>query len=506
MKFFRKTLTVVLALVMLAGAFSAAACSGGAGQQTASDLTQGQSPDTPGESQTEPAETEPQFNFADYGGEEFVIYHRSHTVSDYKALYIIPSEDDSDVVSQEALRRNMIVENKFNIKLVALETDNPYSTITQDINSGECPYELVLDKRKNLGPLGMNGALVNLNSLEADYTTHWWDAKAAYGYSICGRLFVVPNDVSIANLGGCRFFYFNKEVLENFNLKSPYDFAGNNEWTLENFSLLVKSVSAPNSDGSLGIYGLVDEDTSIRNHCLVGCGVEWLTKVDEETFECKIGTDYADRSQDYLDRMKALLSDKTCVMEMAEASNLDPTHKSDYSHKYDHSRALFAQGHFLFTHSSMNCAYQFADMKKGFGVIMNPKYDSNQEEYYHKMDTNTLIFAIPKLSGIDAQKSVDILDYWGYVASSTSMEAFYELTLKAKRASDPTAAEVLDTVKASICYPISDLYNTGSTKIDIGSFISDSASTSVTKAWKAHSRTIPKSISKVVETIQALDD
>ena len=506
MKSLKIALTLLLAAAVLSGALMAVSCSNGGGGGTAQEQTSAAVHGNESTGDTEPPETEPAFNFKDYGGEDFVVYHRSHTVNDYKGLYIVPGDDDSDTISQEAIRRNMIVENKFNIKIVALEVDNPYSTVTKDINSGECLYHLVLDKRKNIGPLGLNGALVNLNSLEADYTTHWWDAKAAYNYSVCGKLFVVPNDVSIANLGGCRFFYFNKEVLDNFNLKSPYEYAENNEWVLENFINMVKAVSAPNSDGTLGIYGLVNEDTSIRNHCLVGCGIDWLTKIDEETFECKIGTDYADRTQDYLDRMKALLNDKSCVMEMGEASSLDPTHASEYSHKYDHSRALFAQGHFLFTHSSMNCAYQFAEMKKGFGVIMNPKYDSDQSEYYHKMDTNTLIFAIPKLNGLDAQKTVDILDYWGYVASSTSMEAFYELTLKTKRASDPTAAWVLDTVKASICYPISDIYSSGKTSMDIGGFISSAANSGVTKAWKSYSRPIPNALKKVVELMQALDD
>ncbi len=496
-------LSCLLAAVMIAA--SLAACAGPSGGDNTTPAAPPPEDQTPGPD-TAPAETEPSFRFADYGGDEFVVYQRRQDLNDYAGKYIVPDESASDVISDEAVRRNLIVSQKFNIEIKAIETNNPYSTIMQDINGGECPYDLVLDRRRYVAPLGLDGALVNLNKLEADYTTHWWDAKAAYSYSAGGKLFVIPNDVSVGNLEGARFFFFNKQVLEDFHLTSPYEYVSKNEWILDTFISMVKSVSAPNADGTLGVYGLLDEDNSVRNHCLVGCGVEWITKVDENTFEVRIGTDYALRAQDYLDKINALRADVSCCLEMAEASGMDPAGSADYEHKYDHGRGLFAQGHFLFTQSQMECAYQFADMAKGFGVVVNPKYDADQAEYYHKMDSNSIIFCIAKLSGIDAQKTVNILDYWGYVASSTSMEAYYELTLKIKRASDPTTAEMLDTVKASIAYPISDLFTSGSYKIDVGALVNDASTTSVAKAWSAHQKSIGLTIKRVMTKLGELED
>ena len=86
------------------------------------------------------------------------------------------------------------------------------------------------------------------------------------------------------------------------------------------------------------------------------------------------------------------------------------------------------------------------------------------------------------------------------------MEAFYELTLKTKRATDPTAAEMLDTVKASICYPISDIFATGNYTITVGDLINLAAAKGVSLAWKTYSKTIPKSIDRVVGKVRELAD
>ena len=88
------------------------------------------------------------------------------------------------------------------------------------------------------------------------------------------------------------------------------------------------------------------------------------------------------------------------------ARKLDAANQSKYGDQYVHTRALFSQGHFLFVEASMGGALRdFEEMPKGAGVVMNPKYDSNQPDYYHKIDKNAIIWAIPK----DPTASTDML-------------------------------------------------------------------------------------------------
>ncbi len=500
MKRTTKALSLFLAALMLLAMLAATACGGETGQN---ETTTGGGPavNTSGEGSEGPAQTEYKFSDKKHGGAEWVIYMRPQNLLNYGSKYVLPSEDASDIISQQSVIRNQQTEDRFDIRIVGIEYDHPVNTILQDVKSGGKPYDVILDQRRYLSPLGLSGALVNLNDLDVDFNTHWWDGKAAYYYSAAGKLFVIPNDASISNLGGVRFFFFNKEVLENFRLTSPYEYADKNEWTLATFFQMVKSVSAPNSDGTLGVYGLVNEEGAVRNAMLVGAGIPWLTKVDENTFECQIGTAYAQRAQNYFDQLKLMVQDKNSCIDFDTAHGMDAAGAGAYGDKFSHCRGLFAQGHFLFVHSIMDAANEFTDMKKGFGVIMNPKYDADQEEYYHMMDYNSIIFGLPNFAEANPQDTIEIMDYWGYVASQTSMEAYYELTLKTKRASDPIAAGVLDTVKSSIGYSLFEVYSNGTYAINIPDLVTSAYTTNVTKGWASWRKNIENSIKKIMDAI-----
>jgi ABC-type glycerol-3-phosphate transport system substrate-binding protein len=504
---------LALALFLILAAASAAlmtACSdayGPGGRQSSQSSSGGD--DSPGVrsdgDEGTPALTEPAFSDAKYGGEDFTVYMRSHKAANYPGRYIVPEEGESDVISLEAVRRNYMVEERFDIHLKAVEVTDPYKTIPKDIQSGAPGYDICLDRRNKLGPIVLDGSMVNLNRLGLDLRTGWWDVHAYESYSYAGKVYLMPNDVSISNLGGVEFFYFSKAVLEDFGLTSPYDYAARNEWTLDNFIGLVKGVSAPGADGKIGVYGLVAELRPDTNYMLVGCGVPWIETDADGNISCGICTTYADRTQTFIEKFRTVTENKDVCQTYDEATAKDPAGSGSYNDKYAHARGLFAQDHFLFVHANMSdAAYEFIDMSKGFGVIMNPKFDSDQKEYYHKMDTNCVIWGVRAAGSVDLDRGADVTDDWAYVSTSTVVEAYYELTLKTKRASDPVAAETLDTVKASICYYLTDLY--GNSSIDIGGMVEYALKGSVSKAGQTYGRPLTSGLSKLKAELDKLPD
>ena len=142
----------------------------------------------------------------------------------------------------------------------------------------------------------------------------------------------------------------------------------------------------------------------------------------------------------------------------------------------------------------------FEEMPKGAGVVMNPKYDSNQPDYYHKIDKNAIIWAIPKDPNASTDMLTNILNFWAWTSHNTVMEAYYELTLKTKRATDPIMAQMLDTVKGTIHYYISDIF-----KADVSSFISQAYTTSVSGAWRGFSKKLPKALADLQTSIEELE-
>ena len=490
-------MSLIMALILIASAVMSVSC----GEKTGGNVTEAPATEAPAvqtDEKTEPQATDPVFSSRKYDGQTFTSYIRNTDASNYASLYIVPSDDDGDIVNSQSDIRNMRVEEKFNIKLEFIQASNPTSTLAKDTNDGKATYNLILDQRYKEGPVAQKGLLADFNKIGVDLTTSWWDKNAAEAYSAYNCLYVMPCDISVSNLGGVRFYCFNKAVLENFHLTSPYELAAKNEWTLENFYKLVKSVSSPATEG-IGVYGLVNETSSVRNAMLKGIGIPWIEKIDEEHFEVTIGTTYKEKTQNYLDGLKEIFNDTTCVMDFDTAHGIDVENQSSYKDKYAHCRGLFATDHFLFVHTNMSCVKsQFGDMSKGFGVIMNPKWSPDQDRYYHGQDSNSICFCIPSFSDNDLQMVGDILDYWAWESSRTTMEAFYEITLKAKRADDPITAQMLDVVKGSIGYYISELVS-----IDVSAFVTQAYNSNVSSAWDTFKKSLPKSIDAQIKQFKA---
>ncbi len=493
MKKFRSAACLLLAVLTLLCAGAFASCAGGEAADTTAQAENGSTA-------AETVETGPQFAEADYGGESFTVYMRGPYEAAYMGMYIYCPENATDLVNEQTAIRNAIVEDKYNIKFEYIESKKPRDTISTDLASGNVPYQIILDQRNALRNATADGLLRNFNELDLDYAAGWWDENAYDSYSFAGKIYIMPNDVSVSNLAGCRFYYFNKEVLENFNLTSPYEYAAANNWTIDTFFEMVRGVSAPGPEGQLGVYGLADESGSNLKFMLTGIG-SLLNEVGEDgNITCKIGTDYAEKTQSYFDKFRAVTEDSAVCIDFNTAERLDAVNSSNYTNMFHHARALFSQGHFLFIQTSMGGSSQFEDMPKGFGVIMNPKYNADQERYYHQIDNNALIWALPRDAAADLDMIANVMDFWAYTSSGTVVEAYYELTLKTKRASDPTTAEMLDIVKDSIQYYITDIF-----KADTNSFVDQAYKTSVSAAWRSYSRKLPEQFKDIQETIDAIE-
>ncbi len=500
MRKIRNILCVFLALLTCASACAIASCGGETGSETTAASTGAPAAGSDDAAESTEEDTSPKFAEADYGGDTFTVYMRVSNTAHYAGKYIFAAEGATDIVSEQTTIRNQIVEDRYNIKFEFIENAYPQNTMKADIAGGDIPYDIVLAQRCYLSDLAYSGLLRNFNDLDVDYTTSWWDAKAAENYGYLDKLFIMPNDVSVSNFGGARLWWFNKAVLEDFNLISPYDYVDRNEWTIDTFFSMIKGVSAPGADGQMGVYGLSNEEGSVRMHMLTGIGSFNVETDEENNLVCKIGTDYAEKTQDFFDKLKAIVTDSSICLDFNAASGMDAQNASKYNDQFYHTRALFSQGHFLFTQTSMGGSMQFEESEKGIGAVMNPKYNSDQPDYYHRMDANNIIWCMPKDSNADTEQLGNVMDFWAYTSSHTVMEAYYELTLKTKRASDPKTAEMLDTVKRTINYYITDIFG-----VETGSFTTAAYNNSVAMAWKALQKKLTSDFQKVQDKIEAID-
>ena len=397
-----------------------------------------------------------EFPDADYGGDVFRVYIRINTY--YSGDYIYAESENGDVMNDSVFRRNTRVEEKYKIRIDARKAPNPYTTLDKDVSSGSADYDLILDRRSDLATTSVAGLLYDFNSVDIDYSRPWWDNNSQ-GYAINGRLFLMANDIDTGIISGARFYYFNKALIDSFHLDNPYDLVASNEWTLDKFLTLVKSAHEDGTAGGLGIYGLLRETGSSNGnhmHLLVGCGVKSSTTTSEGVLQQAIG-DQIEKISDIFERLTTVLKDPSLALTFEEVETRFTG--GTYPSRYDRGRAAFAAGHFLFVQNGLDVSVQFSDMPEGYGVVPNPKYDKDQENYYHKIDRFSAIWAIPNTPDrIDFDRLAKVFDYWAYVSSETVMPAYYEITIKTRRFSDPVASDMIDIVKSSLVYDACDVY------------------------------------------------
>ncbi len=497
----RKFAALILALLMLM-AVAVGCATPGDGEDTTTPKPDDATPGTTtGEAGGTTAEPVPEFVDANYNNEEFVVFQRNANASSYPGFYII-SDSVTDTMSEATYNRNIAVEDKYRVKLTAMEVADPYKEIRTYITSGDVPFDVILDRRTYMGSIAQEGYLYNFKNLEhIDMSREWWDSNCADSYEVAGKLFFMANDISVSNLAGARFFYFNKQLITEYDIENPYDLVEKNQWTLDKFLTMVSSVATDNGDGvwdGNDTYGLCVETGSGNGnimHLMVGCGIKFVDKTADG-----LTTDaYTEKTQNIMSSVASVLIGGSSVLTYDQAAA--GADLSGHANKFDYGRSLFAEDHFLFIQGNMGVSSQLKNMKSDYGVAPNPKYDASQESYYHKMDRYSLIWAIPKCD-MDYDRVGVIMEYWAYESSKTVMPAYYEITIKTKRVQEETASNMIDLIKNSIRYDLSEIYNSDILSILYNGYEGGNLSST----WASGKKVVSKALEKVYNTLKDLDD
>jgi hypothetical protein len=403
----------------------------------------------------------PEFPEADFGGAAFTALIRGRDAPSYIPKYIFAEEQIGELVNDEAFFRNIAVEEKYNVKLTFVERADPSANLRNQIMAGDQDVDLILDCGYAMAPLITSGIFYNLNNLnninpEADY----WDSNSIEGYAIAGKSFLFNNDISVNHFMGARFIYFNNKLIQDYGLENPYTLIKDNQWTLDKFLEMAKSVSTdlggqkPSAVPDF-VVGMLSENGSSNGthiHLAIGSGIRLTEKSPEGAL---VPVLYSEKTEQFISKVRDVLLNQLYAFNQDEVSAGADT--SQFLHIWDYGRSLFATDHFLFCHAGTGAVEQFDNMTD-FGIAPNPKWDSNQEEYAHKVDHYSLIFAIP-VNIKDPDMAGIILDYWAYLSGKTVFPKYYEIFLKNRKIRQDEAVPILEIIKRTIIYDVGEVFS-----------------------------------------------
>ena len=406
---------------------------------------------------------EPVLPDSDFNGEEFLFLAHGDD-ADYNEKWIDSDSMDGEIVNDAVYERNRDAEEKFNCVISVTYQKLVNSHVVKTVMAGDTPYFAIWGQKCDMSSGVQKGVYLDLNLLPyCQFSAEYWDKNCIDEMSIIGRLYMAASDISMMNLDcGPRYLYFNKKMLEDYQLKSPYDYVDENNWTLDAFLPMVSAVSEDlNGDGIMNRedkFGMLTEDGDGNGNILyflVGAGI--CSTINDSEGKPYLGF-YSDKTQTVIDKVASVLKNPDICIEYNKCAK--GADYSQFNHLYDYCRSLFASGHFLFVQNGCDASVQFVDMVDDYGIVPNPKYDSAQENYYHRTDPFSTLLALP-MTNTDLERSGILLEWMSWKSNKTVLPAYYETTMKLKRQRDETAMRMLDIVKNSIYYDISDIYDLG---------------------------------------------
>jgi len=397
----------------------------------------------------------------DYDGHEFTFITQEG--SSYNTRYIVADDDSGEVLGDAITKRNSALEQKYNIKIKQMKVDDIVSKVRSSVMSGTIEFDAIYAGTNYLATMAVEGLLYDLNTVERfDFTKSYWDSNACEQLSMGGKLYFTNNATNIHALGYAMFF--NKYLIEEYGLTSPYEHMANNTWTIDTWAEMVKSCNKDlNGDGQMTVadrFGLLighglglqlSYSAGIRATTNDENGKPVITLVDDKT---KLETIY--------NKLSAVLSDAEHVC----CSECDHKDAHGYASKYAYARYLFTQDYYLFIVNDAEDVHEYAQMEHEFGIVPLPKYDESQTEYKTQYPVMNNLFALPALVE-NEERTFNIIEDMNYHSSFLVYPTWFDVILTRRYARDDESEETLRMLNENRIYDVGMSFNFGNIRTQI---------------------------------------
>ena len=444
----------ILCLVLVLLVFSAmwTACdSTDAPEQTAAHSTDVQTSGTA--EAIEPEETLDIPLTADYEGYEFNILSVGNQVfNDFDF-----EEESSLPLDNAQYKRKVKVEEDYNVKINATVTKKHstgrgpgYQAVNKQVHSGDCDYDLCIIAGYDVSTLAYSGLLYDMQSIGGiDLSKSWWDRNATDSLTVQGVTFFTTGEITVSDNRAAYCILFNKQLLANYNLDSPYDMVDDGTWTIESFGKLVRSVSEDlNQDGmytQADRYGLLVWDDSVLG--MINAAGQRCCTVNSDTGEIEL-TLYTESTLSAFDQ----------YIDFA----YDQQHAFHYQRVSENTGStMWKADQALFWTKLVHELPELREMETDFGVLPYPKLSETQENYYTTISPFNSNFVCIPLVQEDADRTGVIAEALAYYGKQFVTPALYDITLVGQSTRDEESEPMLEIIFDNLIYDIGYYYQIG---------------------------------------------
>jgi len=255
-----------------------------------------------------------------------------------------------------------------------------------------------------------------------------------------GKLFTASSPLHFMSLDLAWVLLFNHNIFDDYGMEYPYDHVRNGTWTLDTFGEYVSAAASLNGDESWSytddgnsVYGVMAHDGS-PFALSYASGNRVFTKNADDSYSVTFDTE---RTYAAMEKIISILNPKNGQAHINNSTNAAGFYITG-----------FKEGRSAFLSCEVKAALEERDMDDTFGLLPNPKYDEDQEDYYSNTTSGTFLLTAPTTQ-TDTAMAGTILDALAYESWDDVLEIYYDITVSQKGLRNDDSIEMLDIVRST---------------------------------------------------------
>ncbi|MBQ7983637.1 MAG: hypothetical protein IJ302_08705 [Clostridia bacterium] len=376
----------------------------------------------------------------DFGGRVFRLLNDGHAGSF--------AEQDGDVVNDAIFARNLTVQERFNVTFEDLNQGTGNDTkafVIQAVNAGDDAFELVMTHSITAGDLALEDYYQNWYEIPyINFEKPWWAATTRENLTVDGVCPLAIGDYALMSYGQTVCMYFNKQLIENYDLSDPYQLVREGKWTYPTLISMTKDIyEDKNLDGTVDVGDLFGVSLDAQNRVNMFYWAFDNPLMATENGELKITY----RTEKLTAFITALNNDfytnTGCVVNTEFKESALPD---------------FMAGNVVFQFGMFRDATWIRGMEDDFGILPLPKWDEAQENYYSYSSGSAPVLAVPTTAA-DTEFIGIITEALNAESYKQVVPVYYETALKDKYARDEETLEMIDIVMQGRFVDIGFIYD-----------------------------------------------
>ncbi len=446
-RFLKKTAALLLSLILTAGTVGCLGQSADTTEHTSAPVTETEPADPLGDIMKSLPD-------ADYEGYVFRLIGANYISAEASAQQIPVDELKGDLVNDSLWERDNIVAEKYNLNFEYRLIDDAteiVDTVRKSVQAGDDDIDMFYSNIVAVLPLVSGGFVMDFNTLpNVDLDKPWWSQYARQDMTIDGKYFFALGDITPRLYSSPYIMMFNKKMVEDYHLTSPYSMVSDGTWTFGNMTAMLKDVTSDlDGNGVLDYhdrFGMAYENWSSFSY-YIGCG-QHIT--ENKGGSIRLIPD-SELSVGVIQMIQDVLTNTDYSL------NIQKLELSDFN-------AVFGENRALFFNTVISTVPNFRNMNTDFGLLPPPKYNEAQEQYYVYAQPHAAAAAYIPVSASDADRTGMIVEALGAAALHTTTPAYYELTLKTKISRDNESAEMLNIIFNNVICDLDFTFNWGDSR------------------------------------------